>query len=136
MLTLDHEGLDAYQTARELSREVNRITMKARRRLERRDILNQIHRAASSVPLNIAEGSGEELPGRRAYFYRIARASAVEVAAALDHMVDVDMLAEEATTEAKALVVRIVAMLYKMTRAAKTPESFPPLPRARGPRKN
>jgi four helix bundle protein len=135
MRVLDHEKLDVYQTARELSREVGRLLLKARNKHFHPAIIDQIVRAVASIPLNIAEGTGEESAGRKAYFYRIARASATELAAAIDHIVDLEMLKQEDTIAAKTLVVRVVSMLYKMTRAAKTPESFPPLPRARGPRK-
>ncbi len=134
MQVLDHERLEVYQVARELSREVNRVIKKVRRRRERDDILDQVFRATSSIPLNIAEGSGESSAGRKAYFYRIARASATELSAALDHMVDMEMLVEADSATAKTLAVRIVAMLFKLTRSANTPDSFPPLPRRRGPR--
>ncbi|MGQ0561019.1 MAG: four helix bundle protein, partial [Gemmatimonadota bacterium] len=115
MQVLDHEKLEVYQVARELSREVNRLTKKARFKNTRRDLVDQTQRAAASLPLNIAEGSGESSVGRKAYFYRIARASATELSAALDHLVDMDMLEESDTRTAKALIVRIVSMLYKLT---------------------
>jgi four helix bundle protein len=99
-------------------------------------IIEQIVRAVASIGLNIAEGTGEESAGRKAYFYRIARGSATELAAALDHIVDLEMLNQEDTTTAKTLIVRVVSMLYKLTRAAKSPESFPPLPSRRRPRKS
>ena len=127
MRTLDHEKLDVYQVARELSREAGRLISKARRKPYPGDIVSQAYR--SSIPLNIAEGSGEESAGRKAYFYRIARGSATELSAALDHMVDLGMLQEDETREPKALIVRVVSILYKLTKSAKSPESFPPLPR-------
>jgi four helix bundle protein len=130
-MVLDHERLEVYDVARQLSRESTRLTTKARNRRNRIDLLDQVFRATASIPLNIAEGSGEESIGRKAYFYRIARASATELSAAFDHMVDVDMLDEADTAAAKALIVRIVSMLFKLTRSAKTPDSFPPLPKRR-----
>ena len=132
---LDHEKLDVYLVARELSRESNRLIAKTRKKQQRRDILDQVFRAESSIPLNIAEGSGEESTGRKAYFYRIARASATELSAAFDYMVDVDMLDESDTRPAKELIVRIVSMLFKLTHSVKTPESFPPLPNSRARRR-
>jgi four helix bundle protein len=135
MRVLDHERLDAYRVARELSREAGRLISKARRRPYPGDIISQAYRCISSIPLNIAEGSGEESVGRKAYFYRIARGSATELSAAFDHMADLGLLDEEETRAPKELIVRIVSMLYKLTKAVKTPESFPPLPRASGPRR-
>ena len=132
---LDHEKLDVYLVARQLCRESNRLITKARKKHQRRDIVDQVHRAESSIPLNIAEGSGEESVGRKAYFYRIARASATELSAAYDYMVDVDMLDENDTRHAKELIVRIVSMLFKLTHSVKTPDSFPPLPNPRRKRR-
>jgi four helix bundle protein len=129
MAVLDHEKLEVYQVARELSREVSRL----RRKMKpgRADLVDQVLRSTSAVPLNIAEGNGESTTARRAYFFRIARSSATETAAALDHMVDMEVLANEDILAAKALVVRIVAMLVKLIGSVTTPESLPPLPKHR-----
>jgi four helix bundle protein len=129
MQRLDHERLEVYQVARELSREINRVIKRARYKRERRDLVDQVLRATASVPLNICEGTGERSEGRKAYFYRIARASATELAGALDHMVDMDMLSESDLAAAKPLIVRVVSMLFKLTNSVTTPESYPPLPR-------
>jgi four helix bundle protein len=51
-IALDHERLEVYQLARELSREIARIRKKFRG--FRRDLVDQILRATASVPLNIA----------------------------------------------------------------------------------
>lgn len=132
MLVLDHERLEVYQVARELSREICRLRKKMRP--GRADLVDQVLRAVASVPLNIAEGNGESKPGRRAYFFRIARSSATELGAALDHMVDMEFLKNEDIVAAKALVVRIVSMLVKLTEKVTTSDSYPPLP-TRLPRK-
>jgi hypothetical protein len=47
-----------------------------------------------------------------------------------------EMLIEEDIAKAKALIVRIGAMLYKLTRSVDTPESFPPLPRRNGSKRS
>src|SRR5690606_36934984 len=85
---LDHERLDGYHLARELAR-------KCRTLLEqvppgRADLVDQCRRTTMSVPLNIAEGAGEFAPKEKARFYRMARRSATETAAILDHMVDLE----------------------------------------------
>jgi four helix bundle protein len=97
--------------------------------------VDQLLRATASVPLNIAEGSGERMPGRRAYFYRIARSSATEVGSALDHLVDMRLLKSADTVAARTLLVRIVSMLVKMADPITTPDSYPPLRPRRQPRK-
>ncbi|MGQ0815346.1 MAG: four helix bundle protein [Gemmatimonadota bacterium] len=135
MQVLDHEKLEVYQVARELSREVYRLIKKARNKHQRADLVDQTNRAVASLPLNIAEGSGEASVGRKAYFYRIARGSATELSAALDHMVDMEMLDDMDTRVAKTLTVRVVAMLVKLTGSVNTPESFPSLPGRRQGRK-
>jgi len=82
----------------------------------------------------MCEGSGERAPAQRAYFYRIARGSATELAGALDHMVDMEMLAEDDTKTAKTLIARIVAMLVKLTESVTTADSYPPLKKRGLPR--
>ena len=126
MRKLDHERLEVYRVARELSCEVRRIVVGVPKSARRSDLLDQVLRAASSIPMNIAEGSSETTPGRKAYFYRIARTSATELAAGLDHMVDMRLIAESRAEFAKSLIVRIVSMLYKLTSRIEMPDLLPP----------
>jgi len=130
-LLLDHERLEVYQVARELSREIYSITRDTRRRPGTGNILDQVFRATASIPLNIAEGASETSLGRKAYFYRIARASSTELSAGLDHMADMRLIVQTDTGEAKTKIVRVVSMLYKLTSSVSTPESYPPLNRIR-----
>jgi four helix bundle protein len=113
MPALDHERLEVYQVARDLSREICRV--QKRIKPGRADLVDQLRRATASVPLSIAEGNGERMQRRRAYFFRIARSSATEVASVLDHLVDMELLNSDEIDAAKALVVRIVSMLVKLT---------------------
>jgi four helix bundle protein len=133
VLVLDHERLEVYRVARELSREICRVRKKMSG--GRADLIDQILRATASIPFNIAEGNGEVTRGRRAYFFRIARSSATELSAALDHTVDMEMLADADVIAAKTLIVRVVSMLIKLTDKVTTPDSLPPLPKRRSPRK-
>jgi four helix bundle protein len=80
------------------------------------DLKDQLKRAAVSIPLNIAEGSGKVTPADRARFFAFARGSAMECAAIFDC---VEILRPELHREldsAKTLAARIVAMLSKMAR--------------------
>jgi hypothetical protein len=46
-MVLDHERLEVYQVARELSRESTRLTTKARKRRNRSDLIDQAFRATA-----------------------------------------------------------------------------------------
>ena len=79
---LDHENLDVYRVAVEflaLSLEVLDGLPR-----QRRELRSQLERAAMSIPLNIAEGTGKPSVADRARDYAPARGSALECGAALD----------------------------------------------------
>lgn len=76
-------------------------------------IADQLKRAALSIPLNIAEGTGRfEKDERR--FYTSARGSALECAAVLDAMEALQLVDTEKLSDSRELLVRIVSMLTKM----------------------
>ena len=81
-----------------------------------RDLANQLRRAASSVPLNIAEA--RRRGGRdRAHLFRVALGSAAEVAAALEVAVGWDYLDRAEIAEALAALDQIQAMAWRAARA-------------------
>ena len=81
------------------------------------ELTDQLRRAALSIPLNIAEGSGKG--GRdAARYYTIARGSALECAAVLDAAEALGLTATEDLVEPRELLERIVAMLTKLRAAA------------------
>ena len=79
---------------------------------------DQLWRAALSVPLNIAEGTGkgttEDREARR--FYTIARGSALECAAIVDALAILRFVPTDEATRAHEVLERIVSMLTKMAR--------------------
>jgi four helix bundle protein len=101
-----HERLDCYRLAREVADWAARQGCPT----ERRHLRDQLVRAADSVVLNIAEGSGKEPGAARRNYYSIALASAAEACAVLDLV----RLAEGAARQAQ--LRRVGAMLTKMTR--------------------
>jgi four helix bundle protein len=76
-----------------------------------------LQRAGTSVPLNIAEGAGEDALNEKARFYRMAKRSASECASILDVGNRLRLLDEQRYIEGRKLLLRIVAMLTKMGRA-------------------
>jgi four helix bundle protein len=82
-------------------------------------LADQLRRAALSVPLNIAEGSGkgtmEDREARR--FYAIARGSALECAAIVDALEALRFVLADEATRARELLERVVSMLTRMARA-------------------
>lgn len=77
-----HERLDIYMRSLDAVAELVLIT----RRLPEPwgDLREQLRRAATSIPLNIAEGAAEFSPADKARFYRYARRSSAECMAILD----------------------------------------------------
>jgi four helix bundle protein len=107
----DHEKLDVYQESIAFCGWVgdllNDITGKAAAK-------DQLDRASTSLPLNIAEGNGKFSDADRSRFLEIARGSALECAACLDVLAVRKLIATEQIVPAKEQLVRIVNMLMGM----------------------
>ena len=80
-----------------------------------RSLADQLTRAASSVALNIAESNYSD-PGNRKARLFTAAGSANETRAALRVAVAWGYCAERESERARALVERVVGMLWKLTR--------------------
>ena len=111
---LSHEKLDVYQRSIEFLAAALLIAEKLPR--GQAPLADQFRRAAMSIPLNIAEGSGRA-PGSadRARFRGIARGSAMECGAILDVVRLLDVAPDADSAQAKSLLTRIVEMLSKMS---------------------
>jgi len=76
----------------------------------RRDLIDQLRRASSSVSLNIAEGAEEFSPKEKLRIYRIARRSAQESIAILD-VADRVIPAGPDTLRARNLLNEVLGLL-------------------------
>ena len=111
---LDHERLDVYRRGLDFCGLALRIAVQLPR--GHAALVDQLRRAATSIPLNVAEGAGKVTPGERAHCYRIARGSAMECGAVIDVARLLGGLPDKDLDEAKDLLVRIVAMLTRLCR--------------------
>jgi len=108
----EHEKLDVYQAGIELVAVADDIINELPR--GRSHLADQLHRAGTSIPLNIAEGAGEFAKNEKARFYRIARRSATEAAAILDVLRRLQLSRSERLDQGRALLLRVVAMTTAM----------------------
>jgi four helix bundle protein len=109
----DHEKLEVYQEAIAFCGWTGELISSISSKVAAKD---QLDRASTSIPLNIAEGNGKFSSADRGRFLEIARGSALECAACLDVLV-VRKLAVpgeiEAQKERLATIVRMLVGLLK-----------------------
>jgi len=107
----DHEKLDVYQESIAFCGWAGDLLSEVSAKAAAKD---QLDRASTSIPLNIAEGNGKFSTAERARFLEIARGSALECAACLDVLAARRLSTAERITPAKEQLVRIVNMLMGM----------------------
>ena len=104
----DQEKLNGYQSALEFNYWVGGLLASVEAKAAAKD---QLDRAATSIPLNLAEGNGKFSRRDRARFFDIARGSALEAAASLDVLVSRKVITQAQVVPAKEQLVQIVNML-------------------------
>jgi four helix bundle protein len=107
----DHEKLDVYQEAISFCGWVGDLLGEVTIKTAAKD---QLDRASTSIPLNIAEANGKFSNADRARFLEIARGSTLECAACIDVLTVRKLVATERIIPAKEQLVRIVNMLMGM----------------------
>lgn len=110
----DHEKLDVYRIAVEFVVVANNIIEELPK--GNANLADQLHRASTSITLNIAEGAGELSRNEKIRFYRIARRSATECAGIFDICQHLNLTEKENHTKARELLIRIVSMLTIMVK--------------------
>lgn len=113
----DHEKLEVYREAIAFVGWLSTILEPTVRIGEVRD---QLDRAATSIPLNIAEGNGKFTPKDRCRFFDIARGSALECAAALDILVAKAVMTPDQVRPGMERLQRIVRMLMGLIKKNST----------------
>ena len=113
----DHERLDVYREAITFVAWLSPLLEGSVRMGEVKD---QLDRASTSIPLNIAEGNGKYAPKDRCRFFDIARGSAFECAAGLDVLVAKAKLTPDQIRPGKEKLQRIVRMLMGLIKRNST----------------
>jgi len=111
-MQFDHEKLHVYQAAIELVVLADKVIESLPR--GKSYLVDQLQRAVTSVPFNIAEGAGEYAGNEKNRFYRMARRSATECASIFDVLLRLELIEEVHYSNSRELLMRIVAMLTKM----------------------
>src|SRR6266516_1342362 len=109
----DHEKLDVYREAIDFWGWVGEFLASISAKAAAKD---QLDRASTNIPLNIAEGNGKFSTKDRARFFEMARGSALECAACLDVLIVRKLAKEEPLVAQKERLVRIVEMLVGLLR--------------------
>jgi four helix bundle protein len=114
MTYFDHEKFTVYQVSMELVVLINTVIEHLPR--GKAYLADQLQRAGSSIPLNIAEGAGEFSKNEKIRFYRMAKRSATECAGIFDICQRLNIIDEANHTKARGFLIRIVSMLTKMVK--------------------
>jgi four helix bundle protein len=109
----DHEKLEVYRESLLFCGWVGELLGSISAKAAAKD---QLDRASTSVPLNIAEGNGKFSERDRARFFEIARGSALECAACLDVLVIRKLASDSHVAEGKERLVHVVRMLMGLLR--------------------
>ena len=113
-LQFDHEKLQCYQVALQFVALAEKILQRIPKNTSTWD---QLDRASTSIPLNLAEGNGKYTGPDRCRFFDNARGSALECAACLDVLVAKGQLEAGEECPGKELLHGIVSMLVGLIRS-------------------
>jgi four helix bundle protein len=108
----DHEKLEVYQVGLDFVVLADGVVHALPR--GRSYLADQLRRAATSIYLNIAEGSGEFSVPDKVRFYRMAKRSATECAAIIDVLTRLSAGRAEELAAGRDLLFRVVSMLTRM----------------------
>jgi four helix bundle protein len=110
----DHEKLNVYQRSLDFVEFAETLLSDLAKGLAAHD---QIDRASTSMPLNLAEGNGNFAAKDRCRFFDIARGSALECAAALDVLTRRNKIGATTAEEGKIILKEVVSMIVGLIRS-------------------
>jgi four helix bundle protein len=110
----DHEKLKVYRKSCEFVEWLQGILQKIEKKYS---VYDQLYRASTSIPLNIAEGNGKYTGKDRCRYFDIARGSALECAAGLDILVAKKLLVKNDVLPGKEMLHEIVSMMMGLIKS-------------------
>lgn len=114
MAITSYEDLQVYQKGYKLAMQMHSITQELPKE-ERYELGQQIRKAATSIPANIAEGYGRKNSEKELkHFLRNAMGSANEVRVYIDMIKDLDYIEDETWRELKAEYEILTKKLYRL----------------------
>lgn len=109
-----HEKLIVYNRSLEFVEFTENILSRFKDKL---NVYDQLDRSSTSIPLNIAEGTGKFTSKDKNRYYDISRGSAVESAASLDVLLRRNRITIEENIKGKDLLFEIVSMLIGLIKS-------------------
>jgi four helix bundle protein len=116
----DHEKLQVHQKALEFAAWSEPILEGLSKAAA---VHNQLDRARTSIPLNIAEGNGKSTVSDKCKYFDTAHGSTIECAACLDLLFIKKALSEPQLNEGKTILSNIVSLLVGLIKS-KSPDRF------------
>ena len=110
----DHEKLIAYERSIEFVAWASQLLEEMPAKLA---VFDQLERASTSVPLNIAEGNAKFTAPDRCRYWDTARGSALECAACLDVLVAKKKCSLDRTEQGKQLLCETVSLLIGLCKS-------------------
>jgi four helix bundle protein len=111
----DHEKLNVYQVSLAFNEWVGELLPSIEVKAAAK---GQLDCAATSIPLNIAEGNGKFSRRDRARFFDVARGSTLESATSLDVLASSKLITMEQVDAGKEKLVQIVNMLMGLLKGS------------------
>ena len=113
-ISFDHEKLIAYQRSVQFVAWASQMLEQVPPKLA---VCDQLDRASTSIPLNIAEGNAKYTAPDRCRYFDTARGSAFECAACLDVLVAKGKCTAEQIQSGKELLQEVVCLLVGLIRS-------------------
>jgi four helix bundle protein len=113
-MIFSHENLNVYKQALNFIEFTNKIFVNSTTIIS---AYHQLDKASTSIPLNIAEGTGRFTNKDKSHYYDIARGSALECSACLDVLLIKKRITEEEAELGKKILIEIVSMLIGLARS-------------------